>query len=214
MVARAERDGVRDFGDTRVFKGDAKRAVNILCEIGLKDSADGKSWSEAWGYLDRIPTVLGNAPDGDIVLRADIVLGVNTHSDLGYNQIYNARNIQRYTERRLGDGDYVVIQDMIRDDSVGAPPRGPRFSKRGPKPYHPVKEWIPITVVHGNGDGTFTLGYFVSAHGQELKPISGTVDFLANLFRVDVEKIMRKDTIKSREKWNSLFQQAVLAPAP
>ena len=211
LAVRAQRNGVCDCGEVTVFKGDARRAIAILREIGLKDTANDKSWSKAGGFMDRIPTVLGQAPNGDIVLRGDLVLGVNKWFDFVYNQIYNLRDVERYAERDLGNGSYVVIQDVIRDDSAGAPPRGPTHFKRGPKPYRPIKEWVNLFVVHDNGDGTFTLGNFQCTHGQELTPISSGAKFLTTVFMVDLKKTMREDTIASRKKWNSLFQEGVLA---
>jgi hypothetical protein len=94
---------------------------------------------------------------------------------------------------------------MIRDDSAGAAPRGTVRGKRPPKPYFPIKEQISITIVRDNKDGTFALGNFMSTHGQELK-MGGLGDKL-----LDLLKIMEKDTIKNRRKWNELFQKEVLA---
>ena len=214
LAVRTERKGICDCGEVRIFRGDARRAVAILREIGLKDAANGKSWSEAGGFMDRVITVLGQAPNGDIVVRGDIILGVNKWFDFVYNQIFNLRDIERYAERDLGNGNHVVIQDDIRDDSAGAPTRAPTHFKRGPKPYHPIKEWMNIFVLHDNGDGTFTLGNFQCIYGQDLKRISGGAKILATVFMVDLEKIMREDTISTRRKWNSLFRDTVLAPAP
>ena len=203
LAFRGQRNGVFETGGTELFKGDARRAVAILREIGLKDTANGKSWSEMWGIMERTPTVLGKKANGDIAVRVDVVLGVNQWFNVVYNLIYNVRDIERYTEYDLGDGDYAVVQDMIRDDSAGAAPRKPVRGNWPAKGYYPIKEQISITIVRDNKDGTFTLGNFMSTHGQEL-----TAGFADRI--VDLLKIMEKDTIKNRQKWNEMFQKEVL----
>jgi hypothetical protein len=211
-TVRVRRNGICDCAETTVFKGDVGRALALLREIGLKDTATGKSWSKTWGCMERIPTVLGQAPSGDIVLRVDLVLGTDLLFDSLYKQLYNVRDIERYSERRLGQGEWLIVQDLIRDDSEGAPPRGPEHPKRPPKPYHPVKELLKLQVIHDNRDGTFTLANAMCTHGQELKATSEGVLFLKDLLKLDLEKISLEHTIKSRKKWISLFQKAVLAP--
>ena len=201
---RGQRNGVFETGGTEIFKGDVKRGVAILREIGLKDTANGKSWSAMWGIMERTPTVLGKRANGDIVLRVDVVLGVNQWLNIVYKMIYNVRDIERYVEYDLGDGSYVVVQDMIRDDSAGAAPRRPTRGNWPAKPYCPVREQISITILRDNKDWTFTLGSFMSTHGQELT--AGVADHV-----IDLLKIMEKDTIKNRRKWNELFQKEVLA---
>ena len=203
LGVRTQRNGVFDTGGTKVFHGRAKRAVEIMREIGLKDTANGKSWSDMWEIMDRIPTPLGRMPNGDVALRVDVVLGVNKFFEFVYNQIYNVRDIERYAERDLGDGNYVIIQDLLQDDSDGAAPRCPQRKKRTPKACYPVKEQISITIIHDNKDGTFTLGNFMSTHGQELKAITGGAKFLSNF--VDLQKEMEKDTIVNRKKWNEML---------
>ena len=212
LAVRTQRNGVFDTGGTAAFKGDAKRAVEIVREIGLKDSAHGKSWSDAWGIMERIPTPLGQKPNGDVAVRVDVVMGVNKSWEFIYKQIYNVRDIERYAEHDLGDGNYVVFQDLIRDDSPGAPPRATTKKNWCAKEYYPVKEQISITIIHDNRNGTFTLGNFMSTHGQELKAVKGIA---AKIFGglVDLQKEMEKDTIANRKKWNELFQNAVLEAA-
>ena len=204
LAFRGQHNGVFETGGTEAFKGNAKRAVAILREIGLKDTANGKSWSEQWGIIERTPTVLGKKTNGDIALRVDVVLGVNQWFNVVYNLIYNVRDIERYAEYDLGDGGYVVVQDLIRDDSAGAAPRKPARGNWPAKGYYPVKEQISITIVRDNKDRTFALGNFMSTHGQELT--AGVADHVVNLLR-----IMENDTIKNRRKWNEMFQKAVLA---
>ncbi len=208
LAFRGHRNGVFDTGGTHVFKGDAKRALEIMREIGLRDTANGKSWSEMWGIMERAATVLGQRANGDIAVRVDVVLGVNQWFNAVYKQIYNVRDIERYAERDMGEGRYIIYQDMIRDDSAGTQPRGSKHPERPPKPYYPIKEQISITVICDNKDGTFSLGNFMSTHGQEMKA-SGAMK-IGELF-FDLLTIMEKDTIKNREKWNELFQKEVLA---
>ena len=210
LAVRTQRNGVFDTGGTAVFRGDAKRAVEIVREIGLKDCANGKSWSDQWGIMERTPTVLGKKPNGDLAVRVDVVLGVGKGSEFVYKQIYNVRDIERYSEHDLGDGNYVVYQDLIRDDSDGAPDRATSKKNWCPKKYCPVQEQISITIIHDNKDGTFTLGNFMSTHGQKLEAVTGLARIFTALF-VDLQKEMEKDTIVNREKWNTLFQQEVLA---
>jgi hypothetical protein len=176
-------------------------------EIGLKDTANGKSWSDMWGIMERTVTVLGRKPNGDIVVRVDVILGINKFFEFVYKQIYNVRDIERYAEHHLGNGGYVIVQDLIRDDSAGAPPRAPERKKRSPKEYFPIKEQISITIIRDNNDGTFTLGNFMSTHGQKLEAITDGAKFLSNF--VDLQEEMKKDTIKNRKKWNDLFQKEV-----
>lgn len=208
LAVRAERNGVFDSGGTEVFKGQAQRAVQIMREIGLKDTANGRSWSDMWGIMERRATVLGKMPNGDLVVRVDVILGVNKFFEFVYMQIYNVRDIERYTEHDLGNGNYIIIQDMLADDSVGCAPRAPERRKRPAKQYCPIKEQISITLIHDNKDGTFTLGNFMSTHGQKLEAITDGAKFLSNF--VDLQEEMKKDTIKNRKKWNELFQKEVL----
>ena len=209
LAVRTQRNGVFDTGGTAVFKGNAKRAVEIVREIGLRDQANERSWSEMWGIMERTATPLGRKPNGDIAVRVDVVLGIGKDSEFVYKQIYNVRDIERYSEHDLGDGNYVIYQDLLQDDSAGAPPRATTRKKWCPKAYCPIKEQISITLVHDNKNGTFTLGNFMSTHGQKLEAVTGWARFFS-IF-VDLQKEMEKDTIANRLKWNNLFQREVLA---
>ncbi|NOZ21127.1 MAG: hypothetical protein GXP25_08555 [Planctomycetes bacterium] len=208
IVCKAERNGAMCSGGVKVFKGSAKRAVEIMREIGLKDTANGKSWSKLWGHMDRTVTPLGKMKNGDPVVAVTVVLAVNKMGFI-YEQVLNVRTIEHYSEYDLGNGCYVIFQNMICDDSAGQRPRGYKNKKK--KPYYPVVEQISMTVIQDNKDGTFALGNFMSTKAQPLKVIKG---FWAKLFGglVDLKKTTEKDTVKNREKWNELFQKAVLEP--
>jgi hypothetical protein len=213
LASRTQRNGVFDCAGASVFKGDAKRAVELVREIGLRDTANGKSWSDAWGIMERSATPLGMKQNGDLLVRVDVVLAINKPFEFIYKQVFNVRDVERYCEYDLGNGGYVVVQDLVQDDSKGARPRGTKRNKKwAPKEYFPIKEQISITIIRDNKDGTFTLGNFMSTHGQELKAISGGADFLTKLLFIDLQEEMKKDSIKNRQKWNDLFQKAVLDP--
>jgi hypothetical protein len=209
LAVRTQRNGVFDTGGTAVFKGEAKRGVEILREIGLRDQANERSWSDMWGIMERIATPLGRKPNGDIAVRVDVVLGIGKDSEFVYKQIYNVRDIERYSEHDLGDGNYVIYQDLLQDDSTGAPPRATTKKNWCPKKYCPINEQISITIVHDNKNGTFTLANFMSTHGQKLEAVTGWARFFS--FFVDLQKEMERDTIANRQIWNKLFQREVLA---
>lgn len=206
----AVRDGAMYSGGTCKFNGNAKRACEIMREIGLKDTANGKSWSRMWGHMERRVVCPGRLKSGDLAVKVDVVLGVNQWEFI-YKQVYNVKTIERYAERDLGDGRYVIIQDLLADDSQDAKPRGadckPKFVK---KDYYPCVEQISITVIRDNKDGTFTLGNFMSTKAQPLQAITGGGKF-ASLF-IDLLKTTKEDTVKNRKVWNDLFQKEVLRP--
>jgi len=208
LFVHAMRNGVTSSGEIKVFKGSAKRAVELIREIGLKDTANGQRWSRLWGVMDRVVTPLGMTESGDVIIRVDCVLGMNIGAEWVFKQIYNVRTIERYAEFDLGKDCYVVFQDLIRDDSEGAEPRAPTWKERSRKPYHPVEEQVSITIIHGNGDGTFTLGNFMASKGQPLEAVSVLGKIFG--FFVDLQKQMKKDTIKNRQKWDIVFQEQVL----
>jgi len=180
-------------------------------EIGLKDTANGKSWSKMWGHMERTVTPLGKMENGDVVVKVDVILGVN-HSKSIYKQIYNVMTIERYSEHDLGGGCYVIFQNLICDGSEGAKKRASKTKNGYPKKkYYPVVEQISITVIRDNKDGTFTLGNFMSTKAQPLEAIGTMWKILSAIF-VDLLETTKKDTVENRKKWNELFQEEVLRP--
>ncbi|MEW6360120.1 MAG: hypothetical protein AB1696_27540 [Planctomycetota bacterium] len=209
LVCKAERNGAMYSGSTGTFKGEAKRAVEIMREIGLKDTANGKRWSELWGHMDRTVTPLGKMENGDPVVAVEVILAVNKIG-LIYEQVLNVRTIESYREYDLGNGCYAILQNMICDGSEGRAPRGSQGKKK--KEYYPIVEQISMTVIRDNGDGTFTLGNFMSTKAQPLKVLKGIIaKILGGL--VDLKKTTENDTVENRKKWNDLFQDAVLEGA-
>jgi len=210
LFCHAMRSGVTSSGGCSVFKGKAQRAVEIIREIGLKDTANGQRWSKLWGVMDREVTPLGMDQAGNVIIGVDVVLGMNVWLESVFKQVYNVRDIERYCEYDLGEGRYVIVQDLVADNSAGAKPRAPKLRKRSKKAYYPVDEQISITVIRDNGNGTFSLANFMSCKGQPLKATTTGMSILACF--VDLRKMMEKDTIKNRAKWNSIFQKEVLRP--
>jgi len=201
----ARRNGAMYSGSIGRFKGKAIHAVEIMREIGLKDTANGKRWSELWGHMFRTVKPLGKHESGDPIVSVNVILAVNKIGII-YKQVLNVRTIEQYSEYDLGNGCYVIMQNMVCDGSAGRKPQG--YKRKGEKEYYPVVEQLSMTVIRDNKDGTFTLGNFMSTKAQPLKTVTGWfMKVIGGM--LDLKKMTEKDTKKNRVKWNDLFQKAV-----